>query len=58
MVYWLIDLGSEWWFYWEWFVVSVFFDLFGVGFELVEIYKLYCCYDWLFVYKCVLFVYL
>ena len=51
----LIEPGSEWKLHRYWYEKSAMADLLGVGFELVEIHKLYQCLDRLMVHKRVLF---
>jgi hypothetical protein len=41
----LLDPGSEWRMHRSWYEKSAMADLLGVGFELVEIHKLYECLD-------------
>jgi hypothetical protein len=41
----LMEPGSEWWMHRHWYEKSAMGDLLGVGFELVEIHKLYECLD-------------
>lgn len=51
----LIDPGSEWRLHRHWYDTSAMADLLGVGFELVEIHKLYMCLDRLIEHKRALF---
>lgn len=51
----LIDPGSEWRLNRHWYETSAMADLFGAGFELVEIHKLYACLDRLLPHKRALF---
>jgi len=51
----LIDPGSEWRLHRHWYETSAMPDLLGVGFELVEIHKLYECLDRLIEHKRALF---
>jgi hypothetical protein len=51
----LLDPGSEWRLHRDWYEKSAMGDLLGVGFELVEIHKLYECLDRLIAHKRALF---
>jgi len=51
----LMNPGSEWWLYRNWYEKSAMADLLGAGFELVEIHKLYECLDRLIGHKRELF---
>jgi hypothetical protein len=57
-VYRLLDPGSEWRLYRDWYARSALPDLLGVAAELVEIHKLYRCLDLLLTHKRALFTHL
>jgi hypothetical protein len=54
----LIDPGSEWRLYREWFKRSAMGDLLGEDFAMAEIHKLYECHDHLLAHKDELFTHL
>jgi transposase len=54
----LIDPGSEWYLYRQWFEHTALADLLGADLELAEIHKLYGCHDLLLAHKAELFTHL
>jgi Transposase DDE domain len=57
-LYRLLDPGSEWRLYRDWYARSALPDLLGADAELVEIHKLYRCLDLLLAHKRALFAHL